>query len=71
MILVDRLQESAGDRSTWHGVEEYRRFNSKRGVLKGPTVTQPIMNVRWKMEDRNVWGTGKSQVGGSPKGRLL
>ena len=66
MMLVDRLQESAGDRSKWHGVEEYGRFNSKRGVLKGPAVTQPIMNVRLKMEDWKHLGNWKAtHLGGA------
>ena len=45
-MLVDRLQVSMEDRSKFHGMEEDGPFNSKRGVLKGPAVTQPIMNVR-------------------------
>ena len=46
MMLVNRLQESTGDQSKLHGVEEYGQFNSKRKGLKGPAVTHPIMNVR-------------------------
>ena len=59
MMLVDRLQVSAEERSKCHGVEKYRSFNSKRGVLKGPAVTQPIMNVRWKKGDQERFGNWK------------
>ena len=44
-MLVDGLQVSAGDQSKCHNVEKDEPFNSKRGVLKGPAITQPIMNV--------------------------
>ena len=71
MMLVDRLQESAWDRSKWHGVEEYGRFNSKRRVLKGPAVTQPIMNVRWKMEDQKRLGKWKVTSRGEPEGSAV
>ena len=59
MMLVDRLQVIAEERSKFHGVEEDGPFNSKRGVLKGPAVTQPIMNVRWKMGDQERFGNWK------------
>ena len=71
MMLVDRLQESAGDQSKWHGVEEYERFNSKNRVLKGPAVIQPIMNVRWKMEDRKRLGNWKVTSRGEPEGSAV
>ena len=66
MMLVDRLQVSAEERSKCHDVEEDGPFNSKRGVLKGPTVTQPIMNVRWKMGDRKRLDNEKAtRMGGA------
>ena len=62
MMLVNRLQVSAEERSKFHGMEEDELFNNKHGVLKGPAVTQPIMNVRWKMGDQERLATGKTHV---------
>ena len=59
MMLVGQLQVSAEDWSKCHGVGEDGPLNSKRGVLKGPVVTQPIMNVRWKMGDQERFGNWK------------
>ena len=65
-MLVDRLQVSTEERSKFHGMEEEGPFNSKRGVLKGPAFTQPIMNVRGKMGDRKRLGSGKAtRLGGA------
>ena len=71
MMLVDRLQVSAEERSKCHGVEKYGPFNSKRGVLKGPTVTQPIMNVHWKMGDQERFGNWKDTRLGDPEGSQM
>ena len=60
MMLVDRLQVSTEERSKFHSMEEDGPFNSKHGVLKGQAVTQPIMNVRWKMGDRKRLGNGRA-----------
>ena len=59
MMLVDRLQVSAEEWSKCYSVEEDGPFNCKHGVLKGPTVTQPIMNVRGKMGDQKRLGNWK------------
>ena len=68
MMLVDRLQVSAEERSKCYSVEEDRPFNSKRGVLKGPAVTQPIMNVRRNMGDQERFGNWKdTRLGESRK----
>ena len=71
MILVDQLQVSVEERSKCHGVEEDGPFNCKRGVLKGPIVTQPIMNVRWKMGDRKRLGNEKDTRLGEPEGSAI
>ena len=66
MMLVDRLQVSAEERSKCYSMEEDGPFNNKHGVLKGPTVTQPIMNVRWKMGDWERLGNWKAtRLGGA------